>query len=160
MVRKVRLEDAQAIAAIYNEYILHTVITFDTEPVREVMIRSRIADISKTYPFFVYERDGKVKGFCYAHNWKAKAAYRHTWETTLYLAPEVQRAGVGTQLMRRLIVDAKSKGCKVLIACITEGNTASESLYGKLGFSKVSHFEKVGLKFGKLLDVVDYELIL
>ena len=30
----------------------------------------------------------------------------------------------------------------------------------KLGFRKVSHFEKVGLKFGRWLDVVDYELII
>ena len=47
-----------------------------------------------------------------------------------------------------------------LIACITEGNEASYSLHEKLGFRKVSHFEKVGLKFGRWLDVVDYELII
>lgn len=47
-----------------------------------------------------------------------------------------------------------------LIACITEGNNSSFILHEKLGFERVSHFKKVGMKFGKYLDVIDYELIL
>lgn len=160
MIRNVRPEDAEAIASIYNEYVLHSVITFDTEPVTAVAMRSQIASISAGHPYFVYEENGVVKGYCYAHTWKEKAAYQYAWETTLYLSPDVQGRGIGTQLMKRLISDCRLKGCKALIACITEGNSASEALHEKLCFKKVSHFEKVGLKFGRLLDVVDYELIL
>lgn len=35
MIRRVELQDAKAIAAIYNEYVIHSVVTFDIEPVRE-----------------------------------------------------------------------------------------------------------------------------
>lgn len=47
-----------------------------------------------------------------------------------------------------------------LIACITEGNENSFRLHRKLGFKQVSHFKKVGMKFNRFLDVIDYELIL
>lgn len=160
IIRSACSTDAGAIAAIYNEYILHSVITFDTEPVTEADMRSLILNIAKNHPCLVYEEDGVVKGYCYAHTWKTKAAYRATWETTLYLSKDVQGRGIGTCLMTRLIAESRRFGCRALIACITEGNEASERLHLKLGFQKVSHFRKVGMKSGRLLDVVDYELTL
>lgn len=45
MIRRVELQDAKAIAAIYNEYVIHSVVTFDIEPVREEDMRGRIAGI-------------------------------------------------------------------------------------------------------------------
>lgn len=78
-----------------------------------------------------------------------------------FIYPRDTRArGIGRQLMERLIEECRAGGYHALIACITEGNEASYSLHEKLGFRKVSHFEKVGLKFGRWLDVVDYELII
>ena len=41
MIRRVELQDAKAIAAIYNEYVIHSVVTFDIEPVREEDMRGR-----------------------------------------------------------------------------------------------------------------------
>ena len=75
MIRRVELQDAKAITAIYNEYVAHSVVTFDIEPVREEDMRFRIAEISAHYPYFVYESDGKVMGYCYAHPWKRRVAY-------------------------------------------------------------------------------------
>ena len=36
----------------------------------------------------------------------------------------------------------------------------SRRLFESIGFRRVSHFEQVGRKFGRWLDVVDYELLL
>lgn len=58
MIRKVCPTDAKEIAAIYNEYVRHSVITFETEPVTETEMASRIASISSRYPFLVYEMEG------------------------------------------------------------------------------------------------------
>ena len=122
MIRRVELQDAKAIAAIYNEYVIHSVVTFDIEPVREEDMRGRIAGI--------------------------------------YLLPDCVGKGMGTQLMMRLIEECRREGYHALIACLTEPNEDSTSLHTKLGFQKVSHFKEVGLKFGRWLDVSDYELIL
>ncbi len=70
MIRQVELQDAKAITNIYNEYVLHSVATFDTEPVQEEEMRARIAEISSRFPYFVYEEDKEITGYCYAHTWK------------------------------------------------------------------------------------------
>ena len=160
MIRPVRLEDAGAIADIYNEYVMHSVVTFETEPLQEAEMRSRITDISADYPYFVYEAEGEVVGYCYAHAWKKRAAYKYTLETTVYLSPLHTGKGIGKQLMTTLIEECRRSGYHALIACITEGNEVSNSLHTGLGFKQVSCFEKVGLKFGRWLDVVDYELLI
>lgn len=56
--------------------------------------------------------------------------------------------------MTILIEECRRSGYHALIACITEGNEVSNSLHTGLGFKQVSCFEKVGLKFGRWLDVV------
>ena len=160
MIRRVELRDAGAVAAIYNEYVEHSVVTFETEPLREEDMHIRIAEITAHFPYFVYEQEGEIVGYCYAHPWKQRAAYKHTLETTVYLARGNEGKGIGKALMQRLIEECRRDGYRALIACITEGNAASDALHLKLGFRQVSHFEKVGLKFGRWLDVIDYELLL
>ena len=159
MIREVRPEDIGSITAIYNEYVAHSVITFETEPVREEEMRSRITGIVSHFPYFVYETEVKLPVLL-CPCLERKAAYRYTLETTVYLASEYQGKGIGKQLMQTLINECRHRGYHALIACITEGNEASNSLHKKLGFKQVSHFEKVGLKFDRWLDVFDYELIL
>ncbi len=104
--------------------------------------------------------DGKVLGYAYVHPWKERAAYHRTFETTVYVHPDFHHMGIATALMREIIRECRDLPVHALIACITGGNTASTSLHEKLGFKKVSEFKEVGEKFGRVLDVVDYELIL
>ncbi len=160
MIRQVEFQDAKAITDIYNEYVLHSVATFDTEPVQEEEMRARITEISSHFPYFVYEEDKEITGYCYAHTWKERSAYRYTLETTVYLSPGHTGKGIGMLLMQRLIEACRENGYRALIACITEGNEASNILHERLGFKQVSRFTKVGLKFDRWLDVADYELLL
>lgn len=161
MIRPVRLTDAEAIADIYNEYVVNTDISFEVEPVGEQEMYHRIQNIlSAGYPYFVYEEDGVVVGYCYAHKWKERVAYGYCAETTVYCAANHIQKGIGAELMQALIAECRKKGFHALIACITANNAISIGFHEKLGFHKVSHFEKVGMKHGRLLDVVDYELLL
>lgn len=159
MIREVNPQnDAAAITAIYNEYILHSTISFETEPLTTEAMRDRIAHIADRYPYFVAEEGGVIVGYCYAHPWKERAAYGHTLETTVYLSPESQSRGIGKQLMLRLIDECRTRGYRALIACITGNNESSRTFHTRLGFTQVSLFKEVGYKFGQWLDVVDYEL--
>ena len=108
----------------------------------------------------MYVDQDEVVGYCYAHTWKERSAYRYTLETTVYLSPGHTGKGIGMLLMKKLIGACRENGYRALIACITEGNEASNILHEKLGFKQVSHFKKVGLKFDRWLDVADYELLL
>ena len=80
MIRNARPEDAGAMADIYNFYIRESVATFDTDPLPTTTMSRHIASASEGYPCLICEEEGQVAGFCYAHPWKEKAAYRHTLE--------------------------------------------------------------------------------
>lgn len=160
MIREVRPDDAAQIAGIYNRYILETTISFETQPLSAEDMRIRIEEISSYFPYFVAENNGKLTGYCYAHPWKERAAYCKTLETTIYLASEAKGRGLGARLMTQLIKECRKRGYHALIACITAENEESCQFHERLGFKKVSHFEQVGQKFGRWLDVADYELIL
>ena len=141
MIRKVTTADIPAITAIYNHYITDTTVTFEVDTLSERQMADRIRDISSRYPYYVCEVDGCVAGYSYAHLWRERAAYRHTLEVTVYLAPAYFRRGIGSRLMRRLIDDCKAAGYKVLIACITDGNVPSVAMHHALCFRKLSHFK-------------------
>lgn len=160
MIRPATINDAAAIVAIYNEYVLNTTITFEVDAVSVDEMAQRIAEFSANHPYLVYEDGGKVLGYAYAHQWKARAAYAHTWETTVYVKSDARHRGIGSLLMNELIGASRQAGVRVLIACITEENAPSVALHKMLGFQQVSCFKQVGYKFNRWLGVSDFELIL
>ena len=85
MIRKVQKTDAARLAEIYNYYISNTTITFETEEIDAQEMENRISSLSATGPYLVYEEDGIIKGYCYAHPWKVRKAYANTYEVTIYL---------------------------------------------------------------------------
>lgn len=160
MIRPLLSADIPDITAIYNHYIAHTVVTFDTTLLTPADMQARLDPILTRYPAYVAIHDGRVAGYCYAHPWKGKDAYRHTAETTIYVDPQHHRQGYGRQLMAQLIDQAPQYHLHVLIACITLPNPASIALHQQIGFEQVSHFTAVGRKFDRWLDVADFQLTL
>lgn len=161
LIRSVQASDATAMAEILSHYIEHTTISFQTNKVDENRMKQIIAGCSPQYPFLVaVSQEGDVLGFAYAHAWRSYEAYQFTAETTIYLHPSACGNGVGRKLMDRLIADCRAAGLHSLIACVTQNNEKSKAFHLSLGFQKVSHMRAVGYKFGKWLDVIDYQLIL
>ncbi len=161
MIRAFETGDAAGIAQIYNHYVLHTTVSFENEALSLDAMRQRLTAIASSYPCLVDSENGEIRGYCYAHQWKERVAYAHTWETTVYIAPRHIGKRIGEHLMNELIERSRTSGrCRALVACITGDNAASIALHEKLGFTKVSHFPQVGRKFDVWLDVVDYELLL
>ena len=160
MIRYVTQRDVKRITEIYNDYIINTTISFEVKPLTEDEMRNRIESVLAHGPFLVWEEDSEIAGYCYAHPWKERAAYHNTLETTVYLAPQYFRRGIGSQLMRELINQCRVDNIKVLIACITANNEASIKMHEALGFKQVSYFSQVGEKFGQWLDVIDMQLTL
>ncbi|PLY04068.1 MAG: phosphinothricin acetyltransferase [Desulfuromonas sp.] len=153
MIRDAAPDDAAAIAAIYNPYILDTVITFEEHPVTEQVMAERIRTINRGYPWLVFEQNGLCLGYAYASAWKDRSAYRFSCETSIYLAAQAHGQGVGTRLYEALLDDLRRRGQRTAIACIALPNPASVALHEKLGFRKVGHFAAVGIKFSRSIDV-------
>ena len=160
-VRAVTPADAGAVAAIYNHYVLQTVVTFEEEPVTADEISRRIDEVrAGSLPWFVAEGAGGIAGYAYASRWRARSAYRFSSEVTVYLAPEQGRRGIGSALYAELLSALRAGGLHATIGGIALPNDASVALHEKFGFKKVAHFEQTGFKFNRWIDVGYWELIL
>lgn len=75
VMRPVQLNDAAALAEIYNYYIKNTTITFEVTEVTADEMRQRIVEITAHHPYWVLEHKGKVIAYCYVHPWRTRAAF-------------------------------------------------------------------------------------
>jgi L-amino acid N-acyltransferase YncA len=160
MIRHVTTNDAGNICAIYNHYIINTIVTFEEEPVTEKEMRSRIEQVSAKFPWLVYEEENRIEGYAYATEWRPRTAYRYSAETTVYLKPQSTNKGIGTALYKSLIEEMKALQVHSLIGGIALPNNSSIALHEKLNFKKVAHFTEVGFKLNKWVDVAYWQLLL
>lgn len=146
--------DAPDIAAIYNHYIAHTTITFEEQAVTGAEMAERIASVhAQKLPWLVLEQNGAILGYAYATPWRARSAYRHSVEATVYLAHDIQRQGHGKRLYAQLLEELQARGLHAVIGGIALPNDASVGLHEHLGFRQVAQFREVGQKFGAWIDV-------
>ncbi len=160
-IRPVTAADAAAIARIYGHYVTDTIVTFEEDVVTSEEMTARIRDVeSASLPWFVAEQNGEVVGYAYAGKWKARRGYRIAVEATVYVDTNRGGKGIGSALYFQLLADLKAKGIHTAIGGIALPNEASIKLHEKFGFKKVAHFKENGTKFGKLIDVGYWQLIL
>jgi phosphinothricin acetyltransferase len=158
-IRPATPADAARICAIYNPYVATTTISFEEEPVDEPGMAQRIADVAAAgLPWLVLEVDGAVAGYAYATKWRARPAYRHSVESSVYLDQAWAGRGFGKQLYGALLDDLRARDLHLVIGGIALPNAASTRLHEALGFCKVAHFAEVGQKFGRWVDVGYWEL--
>ena len=154
MIRNVRIDDSEAIAAIYNHYVVNSTVTFEVEAITGTEIAKRIqANLDADLPWLIAEAEGNVIGYCYATPWKARKAYQHSVEISVYLDADSHTKGIGTQLYATLFTQLKTQNVHAVMAGIALPNEASIALHEKHNMQKVAHFKQVGKKFGQWLDV-------
>ena len=159
-IRTATLEDAAVIAEIYNYYVAVAHCTFETEIVSEPEMRRRVSKALENYPYLVCEDDGGIIGYAFANRYKARPAYRHSVEVSVYVKNGIDRKGIGTALYEELFAELKSKPFHAVIAGIALPNDASIRLHEKFGFEKVAHFREVGFKHGRWIDVGYWQKII
>lgn len=160
MIRAATPADAPALAAIYNPYIRDTTITFEEDPVTAEEMAARVARVAEAYPWLVWEEQGRVLGYAYASAWRARAAYRHSAETAIYVARGEHGKGIGTALYRALLGELRARGFHLVLGGLALPNEASVRLHERLGFRKAGHMHEAGRKFGCWIDVGFWERLL
>jgi phosphinothricin acetyltransferase len=153
-IRTATPADAAGVAAIYNHYVTQTVVTFEEEPVSAADLAGRIEGVrSKSLPWLVAEEAGRVVGYAYATSWHPRSAYRFSTEATVYLAPTDTGRGIGTSLYAQLFPMLQARSIHAVMGGISLPNAASVALHEKFGMRKVAHFEAVGFKLDRWIDV-------
>lgn len=159
IIRPASTVDAERIVAIYNHYIATTTISFEEEPVTAADMAKRIGDVDAAkLPWLVMCEGETLIGYAYATKWRVRAAYRFAVETSVYLDPQHAGKGAGTTLYEALLAELRQRELQLAIGGIAQPNEASVRLHERLGFKKVAHFEEVGLKFGRWIDVGYWQL--
>ena len=153
MIRPATEKDVTAITEIYNDAILNSTATFDTE-LKTVEDRLHwLNNHDAMHPVIVAESDGKVLGWASLSRWSERAAYDTTAEVSLYVHKDYRNQGIGKRLLEMLTLEGKTVGLHSLIARITEGNEKSFYLHELFGFEDVGTLKEIGKKFGNYLDV-------
>jgi phosphinothricin acetyltransferase len=159
-IRVASATDAKGIAGIYNYYIRESVITFEESDVSVDEMSDRITKIAAlSLPWLVAEQDNAIVGYAYATKWRERSAYRFAVESSVYLDHSVTGKGTGKQLYRELLSRLRDKKIiRTVIGGIALPNDASIALHERLGFTKVAHFNEVGFKFERWVDVAYWQL--
>jgi L-amino acid N-acyltransferase YncA len=160
VIRPALPSDAQALAAIYNPYIRDTTITFEEQPVTAEEMAGRIRKVSEAHPWLVWEEEGRILGYAYGTVWRARAAYRRSTETAIYLSMEQRGRGIGTRLYQALLDELRRRGFHLALGGLALPNEPSVRLHESLGFTKAGHMREAGWKFGRWIDVGFWELLL
>ena len=151
--------DAAAIAAIYNVHVRDTIVTFELDDVAVDEMAHRMVQVRDPgLPWLVLEERGSVIGYAYGGQWKARAAYARTVESSVYLADAARGRGLGKHLYAELIERLRACGIHVVLGGISLPNAASIALHEGLGFEAIGTFREVGWKLGRWIDVGYWQL--
>ncbi len=154
-IRRVEPSDLPALLAIYNQYVVHTAVNFDIEPRTLEQRREWLAQFSSIgrYQCFVAVEGEAPVGYTCSMQFKEKAAYATTIETSIYCAPDKVRQGIGRRLYETLFDAIKNEDIHRAFGGITLPNEASVRLHERMGFRHIGIYGEVGRKFGKYWDV-------
>ncbi len=156
-IRDIRGGDIARCLEIYNYYIEKTTVSFEEKPLPLGEFTERVERIARRYPFIVADDGVKIVGYAYLDSFHERSAYRYTADLSIYLDKELLAKGTGGLLLDEIERRGKSAGITNIISIITEENARSVSFHSKHGFSLVGRLEKVGVKFGRTLDVLYYQ---
>jgi phosphinothricin acetyltransferase len=151
-------DDADAIAAIYNEGIADGIATFET--------RRRTADdvrrwFGGRFPIVAVEDDaGSVIGFASTSEYRPRECYAGIAEFSVYVARGHRGRGAGRLAVDALAAAARAAGFWKLVSRVFVENLASRALLRRLGFREVGIYERHARLHGVWRDVVVVERLL
>jgi len=155
--RPATANDAQAIAAVYNEGIAGRTATFETRTRTAEDVR---AWFDGKHPIVVVEEDGAIAAFASTSSYRNRECYAGIAEASVYVARAWRGRGAGRIALGALIESAEQAGFWKLVARIFPENQASRTLIRSQGFREVGTYEKHGKLDGVWRDVIIVERLL
>ena len=155
-IRFAAAADAPALLGIYGQY-MDTPITFECALPSEEAFRGRVAEYGAACPYLVWEEDGRILGYAYAHRLGERAAYQWSAELSIYLDRDSTGRGLGRRLYGALMELLRLQGVRTAYGCVTLPNAGSEGLHAAMGFRRTGTWHSAGFKCGAWRDVGWFE---
>lgn len=159
-IRPGSVEDVPRLTEIYNYYVEETATSFDLEKhCAADRVTSWFSNYSSNgiYRIFVAELDGLVVGYCTSSQFRVKAAYATSVETSVYLDKEYFGRGIGSKLYNALFASLIGTSAHRAYGGVTLPNAGSVALHKNFGFREVGIYREVGFKLGRFHDVCWFE---
>jgi L-amino acid N-acyltransferase YncA len=156
VVRPATAADIATIAAIYAHHVATGTASFELSPPSVDEMRERFDVCMRgDYPYLAAEHANRVVGYAYAGPYRARPAYRHTVENSVYVHEDERGRGIGSALLPILVDQCAARGFRQMIAIIGgSDNAASIRLHAKHGFAEVGRLIAVGHKHERWHDTV------
>ncbi|MCY0978521.1 GNAT family N-acetyltransferase [Chryseobacterium wangxinyae] len=153
-IREMLPQDESRVMEIFQQGIDSGIATFDTElPNVEVWNTSFINDCR----WVLEDETNTVIGWCALKPVSKRECFRGVAEVSIYFDKNFTGKGLGSLLLKKLIVDSENHGFWTLQSNIFPENEASIKFHLKNGFRNVGIREKVGQLHGKWMDLVMLE---
>ena len=156
MIRIAREADSRKLAEIYGWYVENTAVSFEYAAPTAEEFAGRIAEILQTHPFLVYEEEGALLGYAYAHPLIKRAACDWAVEVSIYIRRDVRGKGVGRALYEALEKALLLQNICTLEACVAAAHgddpyltTDSILFHKRMGYSQEGKMTDCGYKFGR-----------
>lgn len=151
--------DVPDLNRIYNQVIVGSHVSFDTEPWTDEQRSAWLEDhTDRGYPVLVARRSHRIVGVAWSGPWREREAYALSAETTIVLDQVSVGVGIGTQLYGHLIGRLRDLGFHRCYGIVALPNDRSVALHHKLGFIEVGVLDESGYKNGSFVSTVLLEL--
>jgi L-amino acid N-acyltransferase YncA/DNA-binding transcriptional ArsR family regulator len=159
-IRIATIDDAAAIARIYNQGIEDRMATLETQTRTPEERAEWIAARGPRHPVLVAVDSGGVIGWGSLNPYNPRPAYDHVVDFSVYVGREQRGRGVGDALLGALEERARALGYHKMVLSAFPGNAPGMRLYERHGFSKVGIFHEQGMLDGTWVDVIVMEKLL
>lgn len=155
MIRAATVQDAKAIAQIWNPWIRDSIVTFNpveksTQDI-EHMIETRQAS---GHAVLLSCDNQALQGFVTYSQFRAGSGYSSCMEHTIILARASHGKGIGRALMTAIEAHAKAAGAHQMIGGISAENTIARAFHAEIGYREIATIPEAGRKFGRFIDLV------
>ena len=153
-IRMAKTADLPQILAIYGPYVTNTAHSLEYSVPSLDEFTRRYLDITRQFPWLVWEEDGQILGYAYGSLPFGRAGYRWCAEASVYLHPQALRRGIGTRLYAALEEILRRQGYRTVYVIITGTNETSLAFHKAVGYHHTARFPLCGYKFDTWLDVI------
>lgn len=148
------MEDRESVMDIFNLYVENSYAAY-LERKLPYEFYDTLLGMCQGYPAVTARNEtGDVVGFGMLRPYNPMPTFSKTAEITYFIKPDCTGHGIGKILLNHLVDEGRKKGLASILASISSLNEGSIRFHLNNGFTECGRFKGVGLKRGKLFDVV------
>ncbi|MGA8853075.1 MAG: N-acetyltransferase family protein [Christiangramia sp.] len=153
MIRNVKASDAQDILKIYGLGLKTRNATFETTLPSWLDWDKKFHQHSR----LVYIKDDQLIGWAGITPFSAREVYKGVAEVSIYIHPDYNGKGIGSELMQALIISSEENGIWTLFSSVFPENEATIKLHLKFEFELLGRRKKIAQLDGIWRDTLIFE---